>query len=209
MERFIIAGIATLMLAASAQAAVIYSQTPTTNIATICSATSGCPNIYATQFTLTSAATADTVVWRGYAPNYGSVTDNFTISFYSDSSGSVGALLGSFSIGTGYTAVDTGLNVGADDIYEFTASLGSGMALPTGATWLTIYNNHTWAWQDADIGPYFSQASSSNGGATWFDAGAKNYYFSLENTVPIPAAVWLFGGALGALGWLKRKAAMA
>jgi hypothetical protein len=29
---------------------------------------------------------------------------------------------------------------------------------------------------------------------------------SVQQVVPIPAAVWLFGGALGALGWLRRRA---
>ena len=26
-------------------------------------------------------------------------------------------------------------------------------------------------------------------------------------SIPVPAAVWLFGGALGALGWIRRKQA--
>jgi len=28
----------------------------------------------------------------------------------------------------------------------------------------------------------------------------------VANTIPIPAAVWLFGSGLGLLGWLRRKA---
>ncbi len=36
--------------------------------------------------------------------------------------------------------------------------------------------------------------------------GSNSIYQISFSTVPVPAAVWLFGGALGALGWLKRKA---
>lgn len=34
--------------------------------------------------------------------------------------------------------------------------------------------------------------------------GMYQAYVATVNAVPVPAAVWLFGGALGALGWLKR-----
>ncbi len=39
-----------------------------------------------------------------------------------------------------------------------------------------------------------------SGGAGFFDDAS----FTL---VPVPAAVWLFGSALGLLGWVRRKAA--
>jgi hypothetical protein len=38
--------------------------------------------------------------------------------------------------------------------------------------------------------------------------GASNFGFSrMTAVIPIPATVWLFGSALGLLGWLRRKAA--
>ena len=39
--------------------------------------------------------------------------------------------------------------------------------------------------------------------------GARsNFGFSrMTATIPIPATAWLFGSALGLLGWLRRKAA--
>lgn len=40
-----------------------------------------------------------------------------------------------------------------------------------------------------------------NGGAPRFDDA-----FLVERVVPVPAAVWLFGSALGMLGWMRRKA---
>ncbi len=33
----------------------------------------------------------------------------------------------------------------------------------------------------------------------------QNYYITAANVVPVPAAVWLFGSALGLLGWLRRR----
>jgi hypothetical protein len=34
-----------------------------------------------------------------------------------------------------------------------------------------------------------------------------NYALPHPAAIPIPAAVWLFGSALGLLGWIRRKAA--
>ena len=33
----------------------------------------------------------------------------------------------------------------------------------------------------------------------------QNYYITIANVVPLPAAVWLFGSALGLLGWAGRR----
>jgi hypothetical protein len=37
------------------------------------------------------------------------------------------------------------------------------------------------------------------------DAFGQNYTYAAQSAVPISSAVWLFGGALGALGVLRRK----
>lgn len=204
------AAAACLTLSGASHGAILYAQTPTTDLSATCSATSGCPNIYATQFTLGTAGTATAIKWRGYGPNYGGVTDKFSVDFYNDAAGTVGSLLGSFYIGSSYTAVDTGLDVSGIDIYEFTATLGSGVALASGASWLTIYNSHTWAWQDADTPPYYAINGSADGGTSWSAAySPKNYYFVLEQTVPVPAALWLFVSAMGSLAWLRRRMVMA
>ena len=40
-----------------------------------------------------------------------------------------------------------------------------------------------------------------------FIDGGYNVSFSGVHSIPIPAAVWLFGSGLGLLGWMKRKLA--
>jgi hypothetical protein len=52
-------------------------------------------------------------------------------------------------------------------------------------------------------GRYSVQLSSYSGSGTYeFTTSA-----SMAPTVPLPAAVWLFGSALGILGWMRRKSA--
>jgi len=53
------------------------------------------------------------------------------------------------------------------------------------------------------IGPSTYLIFNADGGA----GSTSNYYISEANisAVPVPAAVWLFGSALGALGWVRRR----
>lgn len=43
--------------------------------------------------------------------------------------------------------------------------------------------------------------------STWEVTSSTFDYTAEVTTVPVPAAVWLFGSALGMLGWMRRKAA--
>lgn len=56
------------------------------------------------------------------------------------------------------------------------------------------------------LGPGTYTVSLFGGGAN--DAGPYSLDYSVAfNVVPIPAAAWLFGGALGLMGWLRRRPA--
>ena len=44
-------------------------------------------------------------------------------------------------------------------------------------------------------------------GRGWLEGGGTDDWLVTATVVPLPAAVWLFGSALGALGWLRRRPA--
>lgn len=48
------------------------------------------------------------------------------------------------------------------------------------------------------------------GSTTWDTSGSSYALYptgiAFQGTVPIPPAVWLFGSALGLMGWMRRKA---
>jgi len=58
-------------------------------------------------------------------------------------------------------------------------------------------------WELADIGPL--DALPATFGEFEFNLNAGGAQFTILGPIPIPATVWLFGSALGMLGWMKRK----
>jgi len=67
-------------------------------------------------------------------------------------------------------------------------------------------------WSDTEYAP-----STDNAWGFRFDDGGQNHNPKLHNhyaravrpgdVVPIPAAIWLFGSALGLIGWMRHKSA--
>jgi hypothetical protein len=220
--------LAALFMVSGAQGATIYSHTTGTGnfpgyAADLDAGTLVDEQIIANSFNLASADTVRSVVWRGGYINdilaTGSTplaTDVFSINFYSDSSGTVGSLLQSFSIGNPFSRTDTGIDHTSTsmDIYEYVADLGSGISLSGGTDhWISIFNNSiadgpdvSWVW---GVTAQIATASASfDEGNTWTAFSNQNLDYliiSNSNIVPIPASAWLFGSALGILGWMRHK----
>ena len=206
--------LACMLTMPAVHAATIYSQTPATNL----EITSDVDGFFrADDLSLGGADTVRSVHWRG---DYGindspQAVDVFTINFYSDSSGP-DSLLQSFAVGNAVMRTDTGAASSAgNDLYEYTADLGTGIAL-TGSTtyWISIFNDTTadtnddWRWS-ALVGAGNGQISLDL--TDWFlDDNLARYYFTLDNSnvvVPLPAAAYLFSsGLLAMLGWMRRSA---
>jgi hypothetical protein len=106
---------------------------------------------------------------------------------------SVGAsLCGNYNFGANFTNESTtvygpGTNVsqtiGGDD-----GDLGDPQDLSTydGAGWLSTWNGTTLVFDNTI-------------------ANVSGFTMTFSSAVPVPAALWLFGSALGLLGWLRRK----
>jgi hypothetical protein len=213
----IIAVLALGVFAGPTMAAAIFVQTPTLTNGHISDVV--VPSYGAAVFNLGAADTVRSVIWQGLygISNTPAESDSFTINFYADASGVPGLLLQSFFVGNPNSRTDTGFDVFSNDTYEFSADLGSGIDLSSDIDyWISIFNDTTgedgiaWFWGICE--PCTSRYATSTNGIDWESTlSTRDYYFVLDNSnltpIPIPAAVWLFGSAVGLLGWMRRKTA--
>ena len=94
---------------------------------------------------------------------------------------------------------------------EYVNCYESPACFTTGTGNDAIYLNYTvfplphWEWPDVDIVLIFDELTNAGGYRELRVYGETLQSGYLMGTVvPIPAAVWLFGSALAALGWLRR-----
>ena len=175
---------------------------------------------YASAFRLTSTDTVRSVTWSGgYENNIFVPTDSFTINFYElDSNNLPGALIASSVVGNLVNRVDSGLD-DPDfnrDIYNYAADIDDLPLMESTIYYISIVNDTLsatiWRWATGFNAGLFNAISTSGTSPIWLPAFQiltidDGGTFALRNTnlVPIPAAVWLFGSALGLLGWISRK----
>jgi hypothetical protein len=207
---------ACLMLMSGAHGAVIFSQAPTINLGS--GSDIDLNFLSAAGFSIAADDTVRSVNWLGlYVLSGGGsvpLTDNFTINFYSDSAGP-DSLLQSFALGSLFGGrTDTGLpGFGINDstVYDYVADLGTGFVLQAGINyWISIVNDTTsdpnagWLWgmSTTMADPY---VFSTDQGNSWTPSSRSQNMILDNANVPVPATVWLFGSALGLLGWLRRK----
>ena len=137
--------------------------------------------------------------------------------YYVDVAGTAGTTLGDYQIDIYYDLNPAGPNAFGDlsglGKFDLTAFL-----LDNNAGGLTVAQdsqNNLFGWLATDDPPFVDAPGIA------FDPNAVgNYQFAMTvtrsgfsvdtvamevNVVPIPAAVWLFGSALGLLGWMRRK----
>ena len=118
--------------------------------------------------------------------------------------GNVGAsICGNYSFGANFAnestatwgpGTSTSRAIGGDDLasgtQESIAALNGMTTISWVGTALVLHNGTC-------TGACFTTPGGFNDGQKWtFNAGPQ---------VPVPAAAWLFGSALGALGWLRRR----
>jgi hypothetical protein len=207
-------GIITALAAIStAQAATLYTQ----SLNTALPAFGSNPNQQlADPFTIAAGGTVNQVTWYG-ANLSSSQTTSFNIAFYANNSGVPGTSLEAIS-GATPTITSTGLTgcSSACTVSQFTYNLGTSFVASAGTEYfisiwdpITLNTSFVWGGSAANTGSVYWN------GTSWASIGlSDNQAFTLSNVsaVPLPATLPLFAtglGALGLLGWRRKRKALA
>jgi hypothetical protein len=154
----------------------------------------------------------------------------FTSSVMSGSYDASGNISGGVDLGAGYDSGGfscwnnplNGITGGPDFCGNGTGTAGSAPVtgpqtkfnreLPLGLTGLLPHGDGTWTITMED--QTYSDCVNDVGGACTPGSNSSDVFAqwrvnaTLGTVIPIPAAVWLFGSALGLLGWLRRRASV-
>jgi hypothetical protein len=205
------------LLALSAQGTVVFSQ-PYDQVNAYFS-DPWWPQFIADDFQIPGDTTITDVHWWGVYNGFTPQFDDFTISFYQVTGGTIGSLIQTNTVGSNYVRTDTGVMV-ADmlQLYEYDYDLPSPLGVTGGVSYaIEIYNTTgvspgtPWAWASASNGNIGLWFSSTPTGGTWnFDpTGGLAFELTGEGageSIPEPFTAALFAGSvLLGLGRLRRR----
>jgi hypothetical protein len=165
------------------------------------------------------------VTWLGMynsGPDVYPTTDTFTISFYQNNAGNVGAQMASILVGNSVNRTDTGTNFGTSPFFSYAASLGAGVSVTAGLSyWVSIVNDTSpdWWWASYNVGEDYNGPGDApwsydcrfNNKCVWAAGTDYAYYFALSGVaptvppVPLPPTLALMLPGLALLGFVARR----
>ena len=208
---FFVLLLSALLNISPANAITLYSQTPV--VGGGIGSDFDIPQFAYSGLTLGDASVIGAVTWRGFDfPSDDIVaTDDFTIVFFLNTglagTDALGAEITRFEVGNAVNRIDTGIDVFARDIFEYSVNLSGGLGLNAGSYFMAIVNNTptgpgNWIW-GAGAGPSLSLiAFNPNVLGTANFSSTDEHYFILEgelSAVPLPAALPLSRSSAPAL----------
>jgi PEP-CTERM motif len=166
-------------------------------------------------FTLGASSTIDGVTWVGSyfnPPTPGTIT-SFDVSFYSDSSGTPGALLGVTTISGNASETSLGIDNAGDPVFAYSAAVTPFSALAGTQYWLSIVPSlgfpPQWGWETGTGGDGASYQVFFGSGAT---TGVDQAFTLIGNVGAVPEPSTLVMLSIGSVtlfgyGWRRRNSA--